>query len=188
MEAVKEEETNTTKTGGEEDGDNDEEEEESGDNDEEESGDNDEEESGDDEGVQEDADADEQEQVAGRVEGDDRRMAAPDSVSETDGNLGQHAALSGATADLSGISDEPQRQLSRSPPRSRSASPSLEEMTHGLSLDGIKNIVSSDLTKVRARQHRKYHSKRGARNVGRPQGSKAKQDTRVKPDQSGVWE
>lgn len=80
------------------------------------------------------------------------------------------------------------RPLSRSPPQSRSSSPSLEKMVSGLNLDGIKGIVSSDLTKARARQQRKYHSKRGARSAGRPQGSKAKQDTRVKITQSGVWD
>ena len=86
------------------------------------------------------------------------------------------------------------RELSRSPPQSRSPSPSsLAKMTAALSLSssqhsGIKDIVSSDLTKQRARQRQKYHSKRGAHRVGRPKGSKAKQDSRVKVDKSGVWE
>lgn len=85
------------------------------------------------------------------------------------------------------------RQLSRSPPQSRPSSPeSLVEMTESMSISasqrsGIKEIVSSDLTKQRARQRQKYHSKRGAHRVGRPQGSKAKQDTRVKADTSGFW-
>jgi len=86
------------------------------------------------------------------------------------------------------------RELSRSPPQSRSTSPSsLAKMTAALSLSsikhsGIKDIVSSDLTRQRARQRQKYHSKRGAHRIGRPQGSKAKQDNRVKMDKSGVWE
>ena len=86
------------------------------------------------------------------------------------------------------------RELSRSPPQSRSPSPSsLAKMTAALSLStskhsGIKDIVSSDLTKQRARQRQKYHSKRGAHRIGRPQGSKAKQDNRVKVDKSGIWE
>jgi len=66
-------------------------------------------------------------------------------------------------------------------------------MTAALSLSsshhpGIKDIVSSDLTKQRARQQQKYHSKRGAQRIGRPKGSKAKQDNRVKVDKSGFWE
>jgi RIO kinase 2 len=86
------------------------------------------------------------------------------------------------------------RELSRSPPQSRSPSPSsLAKMTAALSISssqhpGIKDIVSSDLTKQRARQRQKYHSKRGAQRVGRPKGSKAKQDNRIKVDRSGVWE
>jgi RIO kinase 2 len=72
--------------------------------------------------------------------------------------------------------------------RTPSPSPSLAEMTTALHLNGIKDIVSSDLTKERARQQRKYHSKRGARHAGRPQGSKAKQDTRVKLDRGGMWD
>ena len=51
----------------------------------------------------------------------------------------------------------------------------------------IKDTVASDLAKHRARNKRKYHSKRSARQAGRPQGSKAKQDTKVKLDNSGVW-
>ena len=95
------------------------------------------------------------------------------------------------------FSDPPsldERQVSRSPPKSRSPSPSsLEKMTASLSLSGshrpeIKDVVSSDLRKQRARQERKHHSKRGIRWGGRPHGSKAKQDVRCKPDKSGVWD
>lgn len=82
------------------------------------------------------------------------------------------------------------RPLSRSPPRSRSLSPvSLEKMAAAMSLQsGVKDLVSSDLAKTRARQQRKHHSKRGVRQAGRPQGSKAKQDTRVKLDRGGFWD
>ncbi|KAG2149935.1 RIO1 family-domain-containing protein [Suillus cothurnatus] len=81
-------------------------------------------------------------------------------------------------------------QLSRSPPRSRSPSPdSLAKMAASLSLQdaAFRDKVASDLAK-RSRQQRKYHTKRGAQRAGRPQGSKAKQDTRVKVDKSGIWE
>ena len=90
------------------------------------------------------------------------------------------------------------RHLSRSPPasrhgsQSRSASPSsLIELTAGLSIQdsGIKDRVANEVAKQRARQQRKYHSKRGAQRIGgRQKGSKAKMDTRVKPDKSGVWD
>jgi RIO kinase 2 len=81
-------------------------------------------------------------------------------------------------------------QLSRSPPRSRSPSPdTLAKMAASLSLQdaAFRDRVACDLAK-RARQQKKYHTKRGAQRAGRPQGSKAKQDTRVKVDKSGIWE
>lgn len=81
-------------------------------------------------------------------------------------------------------------QLSRSPPRSRSPSPdTLAKMAASLSLQSaaMRDRVASDLSK-RSRQQRKYHTKRGAQRAGRPQGSKAKQDTRVKLDKGGIWE
>lgn len=85
--------------------------------------------------------------------------------------------------------DQVDRLHSSALPQSRSSSPtSLAQQTATLSLNGIKDKVSFDLTKERTRQQRKYHSKRGARQAGRPKGSKAKQDTRVKVDSSGVWE
>ena len=75
------------------------------------------------------------------------------------------------------------RQISRSPPRSRNISPdSLAKMTASLSVTEIKKIVSLDLSKRRAREKEKYHSKRNTQRVGRPKGSKAKQDRRVKMD------
>jgi len=82
------------------------------------------------------------------------------------------------------------RQLSRSPPRSRSPSPeTLAKMTAALSLReaDIRDRVSTDLAR-RQRQQKKYHSKRGAQRAGRPQGSKAKQDQRVKLDRGGIWD
>ena len=45
---------------------------------------------------------------------------------------------------------------------------------------GIKEIVSLDLSKRRAREKQKYHSKRSTQRVGRAKGSKGKQDDRVK--------
>lgn len=89
--------------------------------------------------------------------------------------------------------------------RSRSASPSsLPDRTAALSLspsenahsrtkyhDGgpdLKEKVHSEVSKRRVREVRKHHSKKGAQRVGRPKGSKAKQDARVKVDGGGFWD
>ena len=78
--------------------------------------------------------------------------------------------------------------LSRSPPRSRSVSPStLEKMLTALDLNDVKNKVASEMSKSIAKERRKYHSKRSTRKAGRPQGSKAKQDVRVKADCHAGW-
>ncbi|KAK7058906.1 Serine/threonine-protein kinase rio2 [Paramarasmius palmivorus] len=71
-------------------------------------------------------------------------------------------------------------ELSRSPPHSRSNSPIAREVPR--KSKNIKDAVSSTLEKERSRQQRKYHSKRSTRRAGRPGGSKAKQDNRVKLD------
>ncbi|KAJ7181732.1 RIO1 family-domain-containing protein [Mycena crocata] len=97
--------------------------------------------------------------------------------------------VTGAPPDEDQLSEPSKRSLSRSPPRSRAGSPiSLEKSVASLALNDIKEIVSADLTKARSQQKKKYHSKRGVRRAGRSQGSKAKQDNRVKLDTSGVWE
>lgn len=87
-------------------------------------------------------------------------------------------------------SSTPLSQLSRSPPRSRSPSPdTLAKMTAALKLRAVdvRERVATDLAR-RERQQKKYHTKRGAQRVGRPQGSKAKQDQRVKLDRGGIWD
>lgn len=78
-------------------------------------------------------------------------------------------------------------------PRSHSRTSSLEEHVASLSLshhdpDLITDRAATQASKAHARQQRKYHSKRGAQRIGRPQGSKAKQDTRVKLDRGGMWD
>lgn len=129
--------------------------------------------------------------------GDSQDATAPQTnMIDKEKQKAEHRDLSSSHPDVEGLSDSsrPDREISRSPPQSRASSPSsLSKMTAALSLSsrqhlGIKDIVSSDLTKQRARQQQKYHSKRGAHRIGRPKGSKAKQDTRVKLDTSGVWE
>jgi len=63
----------------------------------------------------------------------------------------------------------------------------LTQKVESLNLSDIKTRVTSDLSKTHSYQQRKYHSKRSTRQVGRPQGSKAKQDTKVRLDRSGIW-
>lgn len=80
------------------------------------------------------------------------------------------------------------RQLSRSPPQSRHDSPQRDDTDVEQSRRAkMKEIVSNDVMKRKAQELRKYHSKRSARNAGRPQGSKAKQDTRVKLSDYTGW-
>ncbi|KAL5534148.1 hypothetical protein ACEPAG_609 [Sanghuangporus baumii] len=50
---------------------------------------------------------------------------------------------------------------------------------HSRTDNSIKERVASDIVRHNARQG-KYHSKRNSRKIGRPRGSKAKQDTRIK--------
>jgi RIO kinase 2 len=52
--------------------------------------------------------------------------------------------------------------------------------------DTVKAKVATEMGKTRARQHRKYHSKKGAGQIGRAKGSKAKHSDAVKID-SGGW-
>lgn len=89
------------------------------------------------------------------------------------------------TVESLNLLEAPNRSLSRSPPQSRATSP-VRQAAAGR--DDIKSIVASDLTKVRTQQRRKYHSKRASRTAGRAQGSKAKQDKKVKLDSNSVWE
>lgn len=55
-------------------------------------------------------------------------------------------------------------------------------------LEQLKDKVTAEVTKERARQKYKYNSKRSTRKVGRPQGSKLKQDARVKIDANTGWD
>ncbi|KAI0051784.1 hypothetical protein FA95DRAFT_1468508, partial [Auriscalpium vulgare] len=54
--------------------------------------------------------------------------------------------------------------------------------------NGVREQAAVEAGKERARQQRKYHSKRNGQRIGRAKGSKAKQDTRVRVDQSGMWD
>ncbi|KAI0830670.1 RIO1 family-domain-containing protein [Trametes gibbosa] len=127
-----------------------------------------------------------------------REPRAQDSARVQDvGAGGPHGACADA-ADVSSRPDSPQSA------RSRSGSPasSVADGTAALSLRSgrgarqwasaskdISDKVQSEVSKQRARQQRKYHTKKGAQRMGgRPQGSKRKQDTKIKVDSGGFWE
>ena len=82
---------------------------------------------------------------------------------------------------------------------SRSPSPSVADRAAAMSLNpsqtastsGARDISDKVQTEVakRARQQRKYHSKKGAQSKGgRLRGSKRKQDTKIKMDGGGFWD
>src|SRR5712671_643729 len=88
---------------------------------------------------------------------------------------------------------------SQGPPRrSASCSPTSQlgnQLENTLSVNSnasrekeIRGKAAVDAYKERAREKRKYHSRRGAERIGRAKGSKAKQDNRVKLDKSGLWD
>ncbi|KAK2461864.1 hypothetical protein APHAL10511_006327 [Amanita phalloides] len=114
-------------------------------------------------------------------------VSSTDDIPDVDMSAGTpKAELAGSKPGTTSMS--PPRDVSRSPPQSRSVSPAtLGKMMDGLDLNEIKSKVASDLSKNMSKQRRKYHSKRAGRKAGRAQGSKAKQDTRVKVDRHGVW-
>lgn len=61
-----------------------------------------------------------------------------------------------------------------------------EDASDPNAMDVVKDRVATEIQKRHARQHRKFHSKKSTTRAGRPKGSKAKQDTRVKLD-GGGW-
>lgn len=90
---------------------------------------------------------------------------------------------------VGGVLEELVEASARSPPPSRSGSPTSDGLHPARPADTMKGKIASDLTKENARQHRKYHSKRSAqRTGGRSKGSKAKMDQRVKVDGGGFWD
>lgn len=127
----------------------------------------------------------------------DKETSSPSAIAIPLDNPGSSLAGTLETLKMSdsGISDLSDSELSRSPPQSRRDQELLEEENGKDTQEdsenhkgGIKDIVASDITKKRAQQQRKYHSKRSTRHAGRAHGSKAKQDTRVKlSDHGGFW-
>ncbi len=114
--------------------------------------------------------------------GDPNRLKMEDLAIEDRDDGGTERAFDDDNEDLN------TRQLSRSPPQSRRDLPQRgEEGEERDRVRRIKEIVSNDVAKMRAKEQRKYHSKRSARNAGRQQGSKAKQDKRVKLSEHTGW-
>ena len=52
----------------------------------------------------------------------------------------------------------------------------------------IRQVVAAQVSKSRARDQTKYHSRKNAARAGRAKGSKAKQDVRHKIDAGGIWD
>ena len=131
------------------------------------------------------------------MEGDEDEAGAVLASGEEPGHEGEEEPSGSAKL------ERPQEQasaesLSQEPPRagSRSSSPTSQiasQVEKRLSVNGsnekeVRNKAAIDALKGRAREKRKYHSRRGAERIGRPKGSKAKQDNRVQVDKSGLWD
>jgi len=93
-------------------------------------------------------------------------------------------------ANAESLSQEPPRGGSRSSsPTSQIASQVEKRLLVNASKEKeVRNKAAIDALKGRAREKQKYHSRRGAERIGRPKGSKAKQDNRVQVDKSGLWD
>jgi RIO kinase 2 len=157
----------------------------------------DEEESNEVESSDETEDDDEEEQEGAKID-DSHDKEADEEIAEEDApNDGHFQSLRepnasdggnyepGTTIALVDASPDMQKTLERSP------SPSLDGISksvEALSVSDIKVKVTSDLSKARSHQQRKYHSKRSTRQIGRPKGSKAKQDKTIKLDHDGIWD
>ncbi|KAI0652229.1 RIO1 family-domain-containing protein [Trametes meyenii] len=146
------------------------------------------------------ADADARAVHESREPAHESREPTPHSSARArDGDDDGAGDLHAAAADGDDVSSRPDSPRSA---RSRSASPasSLAAGTAALSVHArrdapsgaskdISGKVQSEVSKQRARQQRKYHSKKGAQQTGgRTRGSKRKQDTRIKVDSGGFWD
>ncbi|KAL1670632.1 RIO1 family-domain-containing protein [Schizophyllum commune] len=127
---------------------------------------------------------------------DDSKPTSPESIASSSMSIDvdvdrPERGREGRSSELSSTSPQSPvpRNLSRSPPRSRSLSPdAIDKMTARMEQMDLKDIAAAEVKRQRERQHRKYHSKPSTRRAGRPKGSKAKQDTRVKMDYGGGWD
>ena len=152
----------------------------------------------------ESGDSDDEEEEEEEEDKEDGAEGIEQSADEPEKNDQQHDPLDEDNVPSTSARSHSPSQDSNSS-HSRSPSPSsLADRTTALSLSpsehahtttkyhdagsDVKEKVHSEVSKRRAREVRKYHSKKGAQRIGRPKGSKAKQDTRVKVDGGGFWD
>ena len=92
----------------------------------------------------------------------------------------EEGPLPGSSRQISPVDDGEEGPLSDSGQQILPVKESDRQTPRNEKTSGIKEIVSLDLSKRRAREKQKYHSKRSTQRVGRAKGSKGKQDDRVK--------
>ena len=138
--------------------------------------------------VQDDDDAEESEGEEEEEEEEEDGESVEDGVGITRRKTDE-PSQSRSTVDNLHFPETAINTLKASDPENGSHLRSPDELTQkveSLKLSDIKTRVTSDLSKTHSYQQRKYHSKRSTRQVGRPQGSKAKQDKKVRLDRSGM--
>ena len=92
----------------------------------------------------------------------------------------EEGPLPDSSRQISPVDDDEEGPLSDSGQQILPVKESDRQTPRNEKTSGIKEIVSLDLSKRRAREKQKYHSKRSTQRVGRAKGSKGKQDDRVK--------
>lgn len=119
------------------------------------------------------------------AEYDDEQLEAFEAVSS-----GENPDLADGNVPDPVILDAGEGSPTPVPQDSRSGTPNSEgshkELHSPHQNDMMKVKVASDLTKQHARQHRRYHSKKGS--GGRQKGSKAKTSGKIKLDGGGFWD
>ncbi|KZW02603.1 RIO1-domain-containing protein [Exidia glandulosa HHB12029] len=137
-----------------------------------------------DEESEENSDEDEEEEEEEDVEGEEDAQPTPHAEERRPAIIASHAPDDIATGTANLSLGDPATEPG-SPPGSES------EDEDGDGDDGtrkIKERVASDVSRQRARQQRKHHTGKAGRNIGRPKGSKAKADGRVRAGDYAGWE
>lgn len=124
-------------------------------------------------------------------EEDEEEPEEPEELDETDGdeedeNRSERDLDASVEGDQSSLTTNPNMLEDTRHSRSHSR-PGDSRVDHD-NQGQIRNKIVTDLSRQRARQQSKYNSKNSTQRAGRPKGSKAKQDSRVKLDKGGLWE